>query len=341
MTSPSLHTTLETYLADDALPDNIGASAVTAAILGLSEAAIKIARLAAFNGLSDDNLGALAGGINEDGDDQKQLDVIADRLVQEALSDAGVATYFSEEQSAPIGLHNGGALGVACDPLDGSSNIDTNMSIGTIFSVFAMADCAGGLPPAGRKQIAAGIFVYGPQTALLLSFGKEVLAFALSYTQADNLAGSQAGNQAEFRRLAWDVAIPKDSAEFAINASNAAFWPKPIADYIYEVSYGDGAQGSGMRWLGSLVADATRIFRRGGVFLYPQDSRPSYEQGRLRLIYEANPLALLVEAAGGKATTGTVDILDVIPTDLHQRVPLIFGSANVVDALISQIQQKQ
>ena len=96
-----------------------------------------------------------------------------------------------------------------------------------------------------------------------------------------------------------------------------------------------------MRWLGSLVADATRIFRRGGVFLYPQDSRPSYEQGRLRLIYEANPLALLVEAAGGKATTGTIDILDVIPTDLHQRVPLIFGSTNLVDALTSQIQQKQ
>lgn len=300
---------------------------IAPAIAGLAEAAKAIAALSASNGLGGDNLGTMAGGINEDGDSQKQLDVLSDEIVCAALTKAGVGMYYSEEQSQPVTLHDTGTIGVACDPLDGSSNIDTNLTIGTIFSVFALADCVGGLPPIGRKQKAAGLFVYGPQTALLLSFGDEVAAFALS----------EAG---VFERLAWNVSIPKDSTEFAINASNAAFWPAPIKDYIYEVSYGAGAAQSGMRWLGSLVADAFRIFRRGGVFLYPQDSRPSYEQGRLRLIYEASPIAFLIEAAGGKASTGSQDILDVVPTELHQRIPLIFGSAHVVDAITTQIKAK-
>ena len=133
----------------------------------------------------------------------------------------------------------------------------------------------------------------------------------------------------------WQIDIPKASTEFAINASNAAFWPKPIQDYIYEISYGAGAKDSGMRWLGSLVADSYRIFRRGGVFLYPQDSRKGYEEGRLRLVYEANPIAFLIEAAGGMATTGTGPILDQEISSLHQRIPLIFGSSDEVKKILN------
>lgn len=289
-------------------------------ILALADSAIDIAQLAASNGLGARALGSLAGGLNEDGDAQKQLDVLADEIVTKALRGAGVGSYFSEEQAEPISLDPDGPIGVACDPLDGSSNIDTNLTIGTIFSVFAMADCEDGLPPIGRKQIAAGLFVYGPQTALLLSFGDEVAAFALT-------------PEGQFCALSWDVAIPKARAEFAINASNAAFWPAPIQSYIQNLSSGAGAASSGMRWLGSLVADAYRIFRRGGIFLYPQDSRKGYEHGRLRLIYEANPVGFLVEAAGGRASSGTQDILTIPPQHLHQRVPFIFGSADEVDAL--------
>ena len=299
-------------------------AAVTKAILALAECAIDIAQLAASNGLGAPALGSLAGSMNEDGDAQKQLDVLSDEIITNALRRAGVGTYFSEEQAEPISLDKDGLIAVACDPLDGSSNIDTNLTIGTIFSVFAMADCEGGLPPIGRKQIAAGLFVYGPQTALLLSFGDEVASFALT-------------PEGQFSALSWDVAIPKVSAEFAINASNAAFWPVPIQSYIHHRSSGAGAATSGMRWLGSLVADAYRIFRRGGIFLYPQDSRKGYEQGRLRLIYEANPVAFLVEAAGGKASSGEHDILTIPPQSLHQRVPFMFGSADEVDVLTNLI----
>lgn len=294
------------------------------AILALADSAIQIAQLAASNGIGGKALGSLSGGMNEDGDAQKQLDVLCDAIITKALRGAGVGTYFSEEQAEPIGLNKDALIAVACDPLDGSSNIDTNLTIGTIFSVFAMADCVGGLPPMGHKQMAAGMFVYGPQTALLLSFGDEVAAFALT-------------PEGRFCALTWDVSIPKASTEFAINASNAAFWPAPIQSYIQHVSAGAGATTSAMRWLGSLVADAYRIFRRGGIFLYPQDSRKGYEQGRLRLIYEANPVAFLVEAAGGKASSGTHDILKISPQNLHQRVPFIFGSADEVDALITLI----
>lgn len=318
-------TNLSQYLDNIVMPDRahpVPKTAIIDAIMGLSKAAIQIADLAATNGIGAASLGDLAGTMNEDGDNQKQLDVMADEIITKLLQDASVGTYFSEEQAAPVTLTEDGALGVACDPLDGSSNIDTNLTIGTIFSLFAMADCASGLPPVGRQQIASGLFVYGPQTSLLLTFGDEVVGFALTKT-------------GDFERLSWDISIPAQSDEFAINASNAAFWPAPVKDYITPRSYGEKAQGSSMRWLGSLVADAYRIFRRGGVFLYTQDERKGYEEGRLRLIYEANPIALLVEAAGGLASTGSVAILDCPVTSLHQRVPLIFGSAEPVHDILS------
>ena len=300
--------------------------ALAEAILALAGAAKEIADLASYQGIGGASLVTLTGQENEDGDDQKQLDVMADDLIQRAIQQTDIGLYFSEEMSTSLEINKTGALGLACDPLDGSSNIDTNLTIGTIFSIFKTDDCEGGLPPSGRSQLAAGMFVYGPQTSLLLRLGNELAAFALDKT-------------GQFHKLDWQIEIPKVSHEFAINASNAAFWPVPIQSYINGLCAGEQAQKSGMRWLGSLVADAMRIFRRGGIFLYPQDSRANYEAGRLRLAYEANPIAFLIEAAGGIATTGAMPILDVPVTSLHQRVPLIFGSSEMVEQVVDIISQ--
>ena len=307
------------------LKTNVSAKAdapLAAAVLAVAKAGCQIAKLAAGNGLSAGQLGQLAGAQNADGDAQKQLDVQADALIQDALIDAKVALYFSEEAEAPLTLSAQGSIAVACDPLDGSSNIDTNLTIGTIASFFAVSDCQNGLAPIGRKQLAAMVILYGPQTNLLMSFGDEVVAFALD-------------TKGVFQRLDWQISIPATSDEFAINAANMAFWPPAVKRYIQTLTTGARKQVSGMRWAGSLVADAYRIFRRGGIFLYPQDSRQGYENGRLRLIYEANPIAFLIEAAGGMASTGATPILDVVPEALHQRVPFIVGSAAEVAQILS------
>ena len=287
-------------------------------ILALADSAIHIADLASQNGLGAYALGALAGAENQDGDSQKQLDIIADEHIADALQSAGASHYFSEERDQALIFDNTSALAVAADPLDGSLNIDTNLTIGTIFSIFKSADIQDGLPPKGRAQKAAGLFIYGPQTILLLSFGDEVKAFALNHHK-------------KFEVMAWDVSIPQGSSEFAINASNAQRWQAPIKAYIESLI----TASSNMRWLGSLVADAFRIFRRGGIFLYPADSRKTYEQGRLRLVYEANPIAFLVEVAGGDATNGKMAILDIDVEHIHQRVPLIFGSRDQIKQFLT------
>ena len=333
MTGTSIETCLTDLLSSSSSASEasfLRQAELKASLLGLCRAANQIASLAAHNGLSTEQLGALSGAQNEDGDDQKQLDVLADQIVAEVLLKAGIHSYFSEERTDIVGLNAAGTLGVACDPLDGSSNIDTNLTIGTIFSIFDMTDCqtdeAGKayLPPIGRKQIASGMFVYGPQTSLLLAYDQKIYAFAK-------------GQDGGFYHLDWDVSIPQDSSEFAINASNVAFWPAGIQAYFHDLSQGARAAKSGMRWAGSLVADCYRICRRGGVFLYPQDRRDGYQSGRLRLVYEANPIALLIEAAGGMASTGQNPILDEAVTDLHQRVPLLFGSAAEMKHLLSII----
>ncbi|MGB0689594.1 MAG: class 1 fructose-bisphosphatase, partial [Candidatus Puniceispirillum sp.] len=244
-----------------------------------------------------------------------------DDVITAQLRDAGAAIYLSEEQDTPIPLNDEGTLIVASDPLDGSSNIDTNVSIGTIFSIMP---AAGGALQSGRNQLAAGFFVYGPQTTLLVTLGDGVLAF-------------QMDDDGRFCDMGWQVVISPDTHEFGINASNQRHWHAPVKAYIdYCLDGRDGTlkQNYNMRWVGSLVADAWRIFRRGGVFLYPADRRDGYAQGRLRLVYEANPVAMLVEQAGGKATDGTNSILDIEPKDLHERVPFIFGSKNEVDVII-------
>ncbi|MGB2294755.1 MAG: class 1 fructose-bisphosphatase [Candidatus Puniceispirillum sp.] len=310
---------LDAVLKQHAAKSDIDAD-VARAVSGLAKAAATISSLIRTADKAA-NLGAIKGSANADGDDQKALDVLADDVITAQLRDAGAAIYLSEEQDAPIPLNDEGTLIVASDPLDGSSNIDTNVSIGTIFSIMP---AAGGALQSGRNQLAAGFFVYGPQTTLLVTLGDGVLAF-------------QMDDDGRFCDMGWQVVISPDTHEFGINASNQRHWHAPVKAYIDDCLDGrDGTlkQNYNMRWVGSLVADAWRIFRRGGVFLYPADRRDGYAQGRLRLVYEANPVAMLVEQAGGKATDGTDSILDIEPKDLHERVPFIFGSKNEVDVII-------
>jgi fructose-1,6-bisphosphatase I len=216
---------------------------------------------------------------------------------------------------------------VLFDPLDGSSNIDVNVSIGTIFSVLRKVGHARGvteqdfLQP-GRHQAAAGYCVYGPQTTLVLTVGNGVAVFTL-----DRETGSWVLTQPQLR-------IPEDTQEFAINMSNMRHWAPPVTRYIGDCLAGStGPRGKdfNMRWVGSMVADVHRILTRGGVFLYPWDAREPDKPGKLRLMYEANPMSFLVEQAGGAATDGKQRILDIVPTKLHQRVSVLLGSRNEVE----------
>jgi fructose-1,6-bisphosphatase I len=263
-------------------------------------------------------------GSNADGDAQAALDVEADRLFMAALRTAPVAVVGSEEHEAAQVLDEAAPLVVVIDPLDGSSNIETNLSVGTIFGILPMT----GLGPdavvlqAGRRLLAAGMVVYGPQTTLTLTLGEGTLLFTLD--RRDGV----------FVCTASRVAIPAARPEFAINASNYRHWDGAIRAYIDDCIAGvTGPRGRNFntRWLASLVAEASRILNRGGVFLYPADRRPGYERGRLRLIYEANPIAMLMEEAGGAATDGVRRIRDLVPQELHERTPLVFGSADKVE----------
>ena len=295
--------------------------AVAASVRALAGVAVELSATIARPD-STAQLGAVRGSANADGDDQKKLDVLADEMIATALAAVDhVAAYLSEERDAAIQLHDGGEVIVASDPLDGSSNIDTNVSIGTIFSILP-ASC-GSLQP-GRNQLASGIFVYGPQTTLLVTCGDGVFAFQL-------------GTDGQFHDMGWQVRMPAETSEFAINASNSRHWAAPVSQYIADClagSAGPRQRNFNMRWVGSLVADGWRIFRRGGIFLYPADARDGYHNGRLRLVYEASPMAFLVTQAGGRASDGQQDILDIVPDALHQRVPLVFGSANEVDEFV-------
>ena len=268
------------------------------------------------------------GSRNSDGDVQKALDLLTDRLFTEALAGAPVAVLVSEELAEPKVLNAGAPLVVAIDPLDGSSNIDANVSIGTIFSILpalpdATSPAAHFMQP-GRAQRGAGFVVYGPQTILVLSIGGPTAGFIL-----DPRVG-------QFAELPKAMTIPADSHEYAINASNYRHWDPAIRAFIDDCMNGETGRLSrnhNMRWIASMVADAFRIFTRGGVFLYPGDQREGYNSGRLRLLYEVSPIAFLVEHAGGKATDGKGRILDITPSEIHQRSPLVFGSARVVDTI--------
>jgi len=283
------------------------------------------------------NKGALAGVLgdagtgNVQGEAQKKLDVIANEILLEANEWGGhLAAMASEEMEKPHPIPHRMPKGeylLLFDPLDGSSNIDVNIAVGTIFSVLR---CPEGVDPAdekaflqpGTRQVCAGFAVYGPSTVLVLTVGRGVHSFTL-----DREVGS-------FILTREDIRIPEDTKEFAINASNQRFWEPPVQRYVSELIAGKtGPRGKdfNMRWVASMVADVYRILMRGGVFLYPRDTKDPSKPGRLRLLYEANPMAMIVEQAGGAATTGRERILDVVPTALHQRVAVILGSRNEVE----------
>jgi fructose-1,6-bisphosphatase I len=262
-------------------------------------------------------------GANTDGDTQKALDVMADQAFAAALAGTGVRWYASEEQDDVAAIDADGTLALAIDPLDGSSNIDVNVSIGTIFGIQPALDdgMATFLRP-GRHLRASGFFIYGPQTALMTTFGNGARLFILERATGD------------FVEVASPPELPVRSTEYAINASNYRHWPAPIRAYIDDCLAGsEGPRGKdfNMRWVASLVAETQRIIARGGIFLYPGDSRPGYERGRLRLVYECAPIAFLVEQAGGKATDGQGPVLDLVPDGLHARTPFVFGSTEKVD----------
>lgn len=271
--------------------------------------------------------GALGAGVGEntDGDQQKALDVMADEMFAEALKTAGVRHYASEEQDSVVTLDPTGDLALAIDPLDGSSNIDVNVTIGTIFSILPAADTAEAsfLRPAA-DQVAAGYIAFGPQCLMAVTFGDGTQLYVL-----DPDTGG-------FVLVESRMSLPTSAKEFSINSSNRRHWTKPVLAYVEENEAGEtGAKGKNMnfRWVGSLVAETHRILTRGGTFLYPSDARPKYENGRLRMVYEVAPMAFLVEQAGGKATDGKASILSLTAAELHERRPFVFGSSEEVDRI--------
>jgi fructose-1,6-bisphosphatase I len=275
------------------------------------------------------SLGPLAGalgaelGDNSDGDTQKALDVMADDAFSDALKGTGVRWYASEEQDTVNQIDPSGDLALAIDPLDGSSNIDVNVSIGTIFGIQpALEDGMATFLREGRHLLCSGYFIYGPQTALVITFGQGVRHFIFDRSKGQFVETSDVPS------------VPDASSEFAINASNYRHWAKPVRAYIDDCLAGaDGPRGKNfnMRWVASLVAETHRIMTRGGIFLYPSDGRDGYHNGRLRLVYECAPIAFLVEQAGGKATTGLSAVLNEVPGSLHARTPFVFGTSDKVD----------
>jgi fructose-1,6-bisphosphatase I len=267
---------------------------------------------------------------NVQGEVQKKLDVISNEILLEANEWGGhLAAMASEEMESIHPIPNRypkGEYMLLFDPLDGSSNIDVNVSIGTIFSVLKAPDGMGepteaDFMQAGSKQVAAGYAVYGPQTMLVLTTGRGVNCFTL-----DREMGSWVLTQR-------DMQIPAATKEFAINMSNMRHWHPPVKRYVDELLAGDtGPRGKNfnMRWIASMVADVHRILNRGGVFMYPADARDTSVPGKLRLMYEANPMAFIVEQAGGAATDGKQRIMDIQPHKLHQRVPVFLGSRDEV-----------
>ncbi|MCF8164863.1 MAG: class 1 fructose-bisphosphatase [Sulfuritalea sp.] len=268
---------------------------------------------------------------NVQGEIQKKLDIICNEILLQANEWGGhLAAMASEEMETIHPIPNRYPMGeymLLFDPLDGSSNIDVNVSIGTIFSVLKAPE--GMATPTeedflqpGTKQVAAGYAVYGPQTVLVLTTGNGVHGFTL-----DREMGSWVMTQR-------DIQIPADTAEYAINASNSRHWYAPVTRYITELEAGKTGpreKNFNMRWIASMVADVHRILNRGGIFMYPADQREPDKPGKLRLMYEANPMALLIEQAGGAATDGKQRILDIQPTKLHQRVAVFLGSRNEVE----------
>lgn len=285
--------------------------------------------------------GALAGVLgsllseNVQGETQKKLDVISNQILKDILKESGyVKAISSEEEDDVVGCHPEGKYLVSFDPLDGSSNTDINSLIGTIFSIthapqwMEPDDPSAFLQP-GTQIVAAGYVLYGPSTMLAMSTGRGTHIYTLDKTHGGFLLTEA------------NVVVPEQTKEFSINSSNQRHWEEPMQNYINDLLAGDeGPRGKNfnMRWVGAMVGDIHRILSRGGLFAYPFDKRNPKIPGKLRLLYEANPMSFLIEQAGGAATTGDRRILEVMPEEIHQRVPVIMGSKEEVETCITYYQ---
>ncbi|EPG1618176.1 class 1 fructose-bisphosphatase [Acinetobacter baumannii] len=271
-----------------------------------------------------------AGNENVQGETQKKLDVISNDYLIDALKvHPHVGGLASEELDDYTPAQENGEYLVLFDPLDGSSNIDINMCVGTIFSILPAKNAitqAQDFMQAGTQQVAAGYVLYGPSTMMALTVGNGVAFFTLDPVTQTFLLTTE------------NVQVSADTQEFAINASNQRHWEQPVKQYIEELLAGKTSvreKDFNMRWVACMVGDVHRILCRGGIFLYPYDLKDPKKAGRLRLMYEANPMSMLIEQAGGASTTGRVRILEIEPTELHQRVPVIIGSKNEVERVTS------
>jgi fructose-1,6-bisphosphatase I len=321
---------LSRFLIEEQREKNVISSDLRLLIEVVARACKGIAIAIGKGGIAD-MLGS-AGSDNIQGEVQKKLDVISNEILLEANEWGGhLAAMASEEMELPHAIPNRYPKGeylLLFDPLDGSSNIDVNISVGTIFSVLR---CPEGVEPdeqaflqPGTQQVCAGYAVYGPTTLLVLALSDGVHVFTLN---------REVGS---FVLTQDNVKIPEETREYAINASNARYWEAPVQRYIAELVAGkEGPRGVDFntRWVASMVADVHRILSRGGVFLYPLDEKTRAQGGKLRLMYEANPMAYVVEKAGGAATTGRERILDIVPHKLHQRVPVVLGSKSEVERI--------
>jgi len=307
--------------------DGEDALALSAILADIADACIKIAG-AIDTGALTGNMGSLQRE-NVQGETQKALDVISNDLFIKTAQQSGYVAGMASEEMDTMLLTAPHADSVnkyllLFDPLDGSSNVNVNISVGSIFSILkanrGTPTLADFLQP-GTAQICAGYALYGTSTMLVVTTGKGVNGFTLD--KASNT----------FYLTHPSMQIPKQTQEFAVNVSNYRFWQSPIQRYVDECLLGkDGARGKdfNMRWVASMVAEVHRILIRGGVFIYPQDSKPQSQQGKLRLLYEANPMSFIIEQAGGAASTGLQRILELVPTQLHQRAPVILGSLDEV-----------
>ncbi|MDN5561888.1 MAG: class 1 fructose-bisphosphatase [Psychrobacter sp.] len=314
-------TTLANYLNADA--SNPALNDIITTVTNVGKTISQLLR----KGALADILGE-AGNQNVQGEEQKKLDVLANDLLLEALANnahcAGVA---SEELDDATPANADGSLLVLFDPLDGSSNIDINMAVGTIFSILpyqrqGQISANSDFLQAGNQQLAAGYLLYGTSTVLALTIADNVVMFSLDPDSNDYVLIEE------------DVQIDADTSEYAINASNYRYWQAPMQQYIDELIAGKtGVRGRDFntRWVAAMVGDVHRILCRGGLFTYPFDTKDANKAGKLRLMYEANPMSLLIERASGAATDAVQRILDIEPTDIHQRVPVVLGSKNEVD----------
>lgn len=273
----------------------------------------------------------MAGNENVQGEEQKKLDVISNNMLKSALlASPAVRAIASEEEDDIVPANTDGEYLIAFDPLDGSSNIDINSMVGTIFSIYHQVGSEpateGDFLQPGKNQVAAGYVLYGPSTMLVFTTGNGVNMFTLDVEQG------------EFILTRENVKVDDETQEFAINMSNQRFWSEAMQNYVNDLVAGkDGprAKNFNMRWVAAMVGDVHRILCRGGIFIYPWDNKDPNKAGKLRLMYEANPMGMLLEQAGGKAFTHTDRILDIQPEGIHQRVAVVLGAANEVDKCLS------